>query len=154
MEIVESSFEIGIDEFLDRRLFCFLAGLSTRDEPRVSPLWFLWEDGSLWIIADTEKTYPDRVEYSERAAVAVVDFDPTTGLVQHVGFRGEASLEAFDPDRAQRLLEKYLGEPDRWDESRFGDPHEYGDQFKLIRFTPETAVARDVSYDSGLESGD
>ena len=46
----EHTLETSIDEFLQRRLFCFLAQQSD-DSPRISPLWFLLEKTALWIVA-------------------------------------------------------------------------------------------------------
>jgi hypothetical protein len=146
MEIIEDSLPVELDAFLDRPLFCFLAQ-SPAAGPRVSPLWFLWEDESLWIIARLPgRSYPDRVREDPRAAVGVVDFDPAEGGVYHVGIRGQASLEPFDRDRADRLLEPYLGaDQSEWDPMfRDLDPEEY----RLLRVEPETVVARDQSYQS------
>ena len=146
MEFVEDTLDVDLDDFLARPLFCFLA--TTDDgEARVSPLWFLWENEAVWIIADSEKTYPERVKRSPRVALAVVDFDATTGKVQHVGMRGRATVEPHDPDRAKRLLRRYLG-PDesQWDEERFPDPATWDDRMVLLRVEPETVVARDQSY--------
>lgn len=145
MDVVEDSLPVEVDAFLERPLFCHLATHSP-EGPRVSPLWFLWEDDAIWIIADTEtKTYPDRVRRDGRVALAIVDFDPPTGRVQHVGMRGHATIEPFDVDRANRLLRRYLGE-DRsaWD-PRFRGP--WGDHWRFIRVDPETVVARDQSYE-------
>lgn len=153
MDIVENSFNIPIGDFLKQPLFCFFANVSADSDPRISPLWYIWEDDSIWIIADTRKSYPDRVEATPETAVAIVDFDKETGLVQHIGFRGTASVEPFDPDRAERIQKKYLGKDmDSWDESRFDDPHEYEtENMAIIRFDPETAVARDLSYEPGFD---
>lgn len=144
MEVVENTLDPDLDEFLDRPLFCFLAQTS-EEGPRVSPLWYLWEDGALWMVAMLRnRSYPDRIRRDPRAAVAVVDFDPNTGLVQHVGFRGRGTLEPFDEGRATRLLRRYLGDDEaEWDE-RFCDldPEDY----RLVRVDPETVVARDQSY--------
>lgn len=147
MEIVENTLDVSVESFLDRPLFCFLA---TTDDgaPRVTPLWFLWEDDAVWIIANSEKTYPSRVEENPETALAVVDFDRATGRVQHVGMRGRATVEPHDPERAERLLAGYLGpDEDEWDQSRFPDPHEWSDQMVMLRFVPETVVARDQSYE-------
>jgi hypothetical protein len=118
MNVVENTLEIPLADFLDRPLFAFLA----QTGPRVSPLWFLWEDDRLWHIAQLDgRSYPDRIRRGDsRVAVGVVDFDPATGRVEHVGVRGEASLREYDPGRADRLLAKYLGDdragwPDRFD---------------------------------------
>lgn len=148
MDIVENTLPIGLEDFLDRPLFCFLAS-STEHGPRVSPLWFLWEEDCIWIIADTEtRTYPSRVEQDPRAALAIVDFEPQTGLVQHVGMRGQATLEPFDEDRANQILSKYLGEDkEQWDRDRFAGP--WDERWRLIRVDPDTVVARDQSYERG-----
>lgn len=147
VDVVENTLEVELEEFLERPLFCFLATTARDGAPRVSPLWFLWEDDAIWIIADTEKTYPDRVDDNPETALAIVDFDRTTGTVQHVGMRGRATVEPHDPDRAERLLSGYLG-PDRaeWDYEFFGDPREWGEQMVFVRFVPETVVARNQSY--------
>lgn len=146
MEIVENTLNVDLETFLNRPLFCFLA--TTDDSsPRVSPLWFLWEDDAIWIIGDTQKTYPTRIEQNPETALAIVDFDRTTGKVQHVGMRGQATVEPHDPARAERLLSQYLGsDKDEWDKPFFGDPYEWGDEMVMIRFHPETVVARDQSY--------
>lgn len=146
MEIVENTLDVGVDEFLDRPLFCFFAQRSD-DGPRLSPLWFLWEDGAVWNIAQMSgRSYPERVNQYPRTAVAIVDFDPATGRVEHVGMRGEAALEPYDEQRAKRLLRKYLGEDaTEWPDMFVGLDM---DDYRLIKFDPETVVARDKSYSS------
>ncbi|WP_265111146.1 pyridoxamine 5'-phosphate oxidase family protein [Halosolutus halophilus] len=149
MEIVEDTLPVGLDAFLERPLFCTLATTAENGAPRISPLWYLWEDESVWIIADTvAKTYPDRVHRDSRAAIAIVDFDAAGGRVHHVGMRGTAVLEPFDVDRAERLLERYLGlDRDAWDPRFRGlDP----DRWAFVRFDPDTVVARDQSFASSL----
>ena len=145
MDLVENTLSVPVEEFLDRPLFCFLAQ-SSGSGPRVSPLWFLWEDGQVWLVAQEDaRSYPDRVRQFPDSALAVVDFDPRSGRVEHVGMRGRATLEPYDPARADRLLSSYLG-PDRseWDERFRGlDDQSYS----LVRFDPETVVARDQSDD-------
>lgn len=144
MELLENTLEVELDEFLARPLFCHLSTVSKAGDPRVSPLWFLWEDGMIWIIADSEKSYPERVAEDPRTAIAIVDFDRQTGRVEHVGFRGRATIGAFDPERAERLLSRYLGEDQQqWDEGFVGLSEE---RWRFIRFEPETVVARDQSY--------
>lgn len=146
MDIVENTLDVDLDSFLARPLFCFLGTLA-EGRPRVTPLWFLWEDGAVWIVANDEKSYPQRVRATPAATVAVVDYDRATGRVQHVGMRGTATVEPHDPERAIRLLKPYLGpDPREWDQDRFPDPHEWDDRMVLLRFEPETVVARDQSY--------
>lgn len=146
MEVLEDTLPIDLDAFLERPLFCFLATSSEDGAPRVTPLWYLWEDRSLWIIANYgEKTYPHRVEREARVDVAIVEFDPTSGRVWHVGMRGRATVEPFDEDLAVRLLSRYLG-PDQaaWD-GRFRGP--WDDRWRLLQVEPTTVLARDQSYE-------
>lgn len=143
MEIVENTLESDLESALERPLFCYLAQAIDAG-PRLSPLWFLWEDEALWIIARTDRSYLERTKRRPQTAVAIVDFDRRTGRVEHIGMRGTASVEPYDPDRAQRLLAKYLGdERSEWPDGFVGlSP----DDYRLIRFDPETVVARDQSY--------
>ena len=134
-----------LDDILSRPLFAHLA-TSSEQGPRESPVWFLWEDGALWIIGHNKTdTFPKRSEREPRCAIGVVDFDASTGLVQHVGFRGRAYLMPHDPERMEQVLSRYMGGMGRWD-SRFVEI--LGDaDYIFIRFEPETAVVRDQSYE-------
>jgi Pyridoxamine 5'-phosphate oxidase len=139
---------VDLDEILARPLFGHLA-TGSDDGPRESPVWFLWEDGAIWIIGSRrEDSFPGRIERDPRCAIGIVDFDGRRGLVHHVGMRGTGSVEQFDPGRARRLLARYVGErEDDWDR-RFLKTLEDPDAV-LIRLDPETVVARDVSYEVG-----
>jgi nitroimidazol reductase NimA-like FMN-containing flavoprotein (pyridoxamine 5'-phosphate oxidase superfamily) len=136
---------VDLDEFLARPLFGCLATAS-EDGPRASPVWFLWEEGAFWVIANGRTdSFPGRIEREPRCALAIVDFGVETGLVHHVGLRGQASVERFDAERARRLLARYLGpDVDAW-EPRFRDTLHDQDNV-LVRFEPDTVVARDQSY--------
>lgn len=148
MEIVENWLDVELDDFLTRPLFCFLAQCSD-DGARVSPLWYLWEDELVWIIAQLpERSYPERVEQYPQSAIGIVEFDAEKGTVRHVGMRGEATLEPFNPDRAERLLRRYLGEDKSdWDDGFIGLEKE---NYRLIRFEPTTVIARGGTHDTGL----
>lgn len=147
-----SHFDLGeeparrlMEDVLSRPLFAHLATSSERG-PCESPVWFLWEGGALWFIGNYETdTFPKRIEREPRCAVGVVDFDASTGLVRHVGFRGRARLMPHDPERMKRLLSRYMGGVERWD-PRFVEILDDGD-YIFVRFDPETAVARDQSYE-------
>ena len=133
-----------MSDILSRPLFAHLA-TSSEAGSRESPVWFLWEEGALWIIGNYQTdSFPKRIERDPRCAIGVVDFNVSTGLVQHVGFRGLASLQAHDEERMKRILKRYMGELETWD-SRFVEI--LGDtDYILIRFEPETVVVRDQSY--------
>jgi hypothetical protein len=136
-----------MNEILARPLFAHLA-THAEDGARESPVWFLWESDALWIIGNYRTdSFPKRIEAEPRCAVGIVDYDSSTGLVQHVGFRGRASLGQHDNERMIRLLSRYMGETKTWD-SRFVEILDDTD-YIFIRFEPETAVVRDQSYEKG-----
>jgi hypothetical protein len=151
MKIVEKKVDSGpraifeLDEFLSRRLF---AHLSTASEhgPRQSPVWFLWEGGALWIIGG--ESFPQNLRREPRCAIGIVDFDPASGALHHVGMRGTAAVESFNPEIARRIIQKYCGPVEDWD-PRFDDIRTGPCNLPMIRFTPETVVMRDQSYRVG-----
>ena len=145
--IRDSPRTVDVEAFLARPLFAHLSTVSP-EGPRESPVWFLWEDEALWILGSRRTdTFPIRIKRDPRCAVGIVDFDRTSGRVHHVGLRGRATIEPFDAKRARRLLSRYLGDNESvWDD-RFRRTLKGRDQELLVRFIPETAVARDVSYD-------
>ena len=144
-DLDEASAHRLLDELLSRPVFAHLA-TSSEQGPRESPVWFLWEDGALWIIGNHKTdTFPHRIEREPRCAIGIIDFDAATGLVQHVGFRGRARLTPHDPERMKRLLGRYMGHVSRWDQ-RFVQILDDTD-YIFIRFEPETAVVRDQSYE-------
>lgn len=148
MDVVENTLDADLDAFFERRLMAHLTTVSNDGAPRHSPVWFLREDGHLWILANrAERTFPDRIDREPRCAVGLVDFDPSTGRLHHVGLRGRATVEPLDPDRAERLLRRYFrADKEAWNLDRFGDPREWGDEMVFVRFTPSSVVARDQSY--------
>src|SRR5439155_26312752 len=112
---------------------------------------FPLEDGVLWIIGNNETdSFPKRIEREPRCAIGIINFDVSTGLVQHVGFRGQARLEAHDTERMKRLLRRYLGELGSWD-PRFVKILD-DTNYIFICFEPETAVVRDQSYQVNLNN--
>lgn len=138
---------MDLDEFLTRPLFAHLA-TSSDEGARDVPLWFLWESDALWfIVVVSENTFQQRVQQDSRTAVGIVDFDVETGLVQHVSFRGRATVEPRGIERAKRVLSKYLGnDMEKWDQKRFVDGLNQPDNWLFVRFEPETAMIRDQSY--------
>ena len=140
-----------LDEILSRPLFAHLATVESEEgSPRESPVWFLWEDEALWIIGNYESdSFPKRIEREPRCAIGIVDFNVSSGLVQHVGFRGRARLEPHDPRRMKRLLGRYMGKMRNWDE-RFVEILD-DTRYIFIRFEPETAVVRDQSYELRMQ---
>ena len=143
-DLDEESANRLMNEILARPLFGHLA-TGSEQGPCESPVWFLWEAGILWTIGNRETdSFPKRIEREPRCAIGIINFEVSTGLVQHVGFRGRARLEAHEPERMKRLLSRYMGALEGWD-SRFVKILDDAD-YIFIRFEPETAVVREQSY--------
>lgn len=149
MKIVEKSVSAGdreifeLNEFLARPLYAHLAHNSA-EGPRESPVWFHWAGQALWIIGGS--SFPTNLKRDPRCAVGIVDWNPATGLSQHVGFRGRAEVLPFDPAMARTIFRRYFG-PDEsdWDR-RFDDVFTGESGLELVRIVPETVVIRDQSY--------
>ena len=113
--------------------------------PRDSPVWFLWEDGAIWLIGTSEDSFPARLRADSRCALNVVDFDVARGILRHVGIRGEAMILPIDRDRLHRLLARYLGSDEKkwnaWFRETIVAPLDL-----MIRITPTDVIARDMSY--------
>jgi hypothetical protein len=149
MHIVERTVSAGdrdifdLDEFLNRPLYAHLAH-NSKGGPRESPVWFQWDGQAFWIIGG--KSFPANLKRDPRCAIGIVDWEPTTGLSQHVGLRGTAEVLPLDPIMAKTIFRRYFG-PDEadWDR-RFDDVLTGAPDFEMVRFTPETVVIRDQSY--------
>ncbi|ERN54661.1 pyridoxamine 5'-phosphate oxidase family protein [Alkalihalophilus marmarensis] len=143
MKIIRDRGEVDMEKLLKKSLFAHLATVE-ENVPRDSPVWFLWEEGKLWIIGDINTdSFPRRIEAEPQCALGIVEYDQRTGKVIHIGFRGAGEVVSFDQERANRLLTRYLGaEQDKWD-PRFTS---FGKTAILISITPETVVVRDQSY--------
>jgi hypothetical protein len=149
MKIVEKSVSAGdhaifeLDEFLSRPLYAHLAHNSDQG-PRESPVWFHWDGQAVWIIGGT--SFPANLKRDPRCAFGIVDWDPATGLSQHVGFRGRAEVLPFDRAMAKTIFHRYFG-PDEseWDR-RFDDVFTGEHDLEMVRIIPETVVIRDQSY--------
>lgn len=136
--------EFDPDEVLAKPLMAHLATASS-EGPRESPVWFLWEDGAIWLIGSNEDSFPARLRREPRCAINVVDFDAGRGILRHVGIRGEATVLPMDRQRLHRLLARYLG-PDQkewnpWFQETIVAPLDL-----MIRITPASIIARDMSY--------
>lgn len=150
IDVEDDAAERTMEEILSRPLFAHLATASEHG-PRESPIWFIWEHGALWFLGNYQTdSFPRRLERDARCAVGVVDFNVETGLVQHVGMRGSARLEAHDEGRVKRLFGRYMGAQERWD-ARFLGVLGDGDWI-FVRFEPETVVVRDQSYELRLDA--
>lgn len=132
-----------VDEFLAQPLVARVATAG----PVVRPVWYLWEDGSFWVLIGPWSAMGRRLAADPVFEIAVDVCDLRTGLVRQVLGRGEGATQPLDRARARRKLMRYLG-PDEsgWD-PRFsldGDVAARG--LRWARLTPRRLEAKDQSF--------
>jgi len=148
LNFVEKDFDI--DDFLARPLFAHLATAS-EDGVRESPVWFLWEDETVWLIGNTRDSFPKRIRKDRRCAIGIVDFDLKKGFLRHVGMRGNAEVVPLDKEHLYLLLHRYLGDDEtKWNPSFRAAVIDGLDL--MVKFMPTSIVARDQSYFANIET--
>lgn len=111
-------------------------------------MWYAWEDESVWIISNASDSFAKRIDADSRCAVGIVDFDVRTGFVEHAGMRGSAVVRSWEPERARRLLARYLGSDEaNWDPRFIATITDYSNRW--VQFEPDTVVVRSQSYAVG-----
>lgn len=99
----------------------------------------------MWFIGNSTESFAKRIANETRCALGIVDFDLSRGLLQHVGMRGDAVVEAMDNDRLYHLLRRYLGDNrSNWNPAFQENVIERLDL--MVRFEPRSVVMRDQSY--------
>lgn len=136
------------DDVLSRPLVANLATIDADGAPRNAPVWFHWEGGALFMLADEGSSSVRRIARDSRVAVEIVDFDNDRGIMRHLGFRGRASVQGMDEGLFRRLLCRYLG-PDEslWNAwfienvAMISSP-----TGRLIHLVPDGVFTNDVSF--------
>ena len=121
---------------------------SVQGDARTAPVWYLWEDGALWMLGSTASSSVRRLTINPMCSVEITEFDPEAGVLLHLGLRGMAQIVPMDADLFRRLLAKYLGpDPETWNPwfieqiARIDDP-----DGRLIKLTPDSMFTNNVSY--------
>jgi hypothetical protein len=134
-------------DILHRPLMANLATVAADGSPRNAPVWFHWEDGALWMLGSEGNASVKRISADPRVAVEIVDYDNAGGVLRHLGFRGRATIEPIDTGLFRRLLTRYLGARETWNDwfiaeiARIDDP-----AGRLIRLVPDSTFTNDVSF--------
>ena len=139
MEVCVSVPEISpqVAEFLRQRLIGRLATASPDGQPHIVPVWFLWEDGAVWISSYRSTRKVIDIERNRKCAL-VVDIENAEDGLTAVVLEGQAELVSVPAEtvkqRIERIYTKYLGpegvlekDPQTW----LNSPENV-----LIRFTP------------------
>ena len=139
---MQQDFDINI--VLKKPLIASLAS-SSKDGPRSSPLWFLFENDKIWLFGTDKDSFVKRLMIEPSCALSIVDFNLDKGIMQHVGIRGLAKINDVDQAKLNNFVGKYLGDnPQNWN-------HWFTNNIVnhiniMIEVTPESIVAKDVSF--------
>lgn len=134
-------------ELLSRPLMANVATVSTDGAPRNAPMWFIWEDGAIWMPGSTTTSSIGRIAHNPHCAIEIVDFDNEAGILLHLGLRGQATIEPNSIVRFKRLLEKYLGAEKTWNPwfiENIAKIEAAGSRF--IKLKPDSFFTANVSY--------
>lgn len=124
-----------------------LSTVAADGAPRNAPVWYLWEDGALWMPGSTGNSTMGRLARDPRCSAEIVKFDVEAGILLHLGLRGRAEVVPEDAALFRRMLVKYLGPEDGWNPwfiqeiARIGDP-----KGRLIRLKPDSTFTNNVSF--------
>lgn len=124
-----------------------LATVSSEGAPCNAPSWFIWEDDAIWLLGSTGSSSVKRIENNPKCAIELVHFEIEAGIMLHLGFRGRASIEPNSPARFRRLLNKYIGDENKWN-SWFIDNIAMieSPSGRFIRLKPESIFTNNVSF--------
>ena len=86
--------ELEIDEVLRKPLMAHLSTVE-KGSSRDSPVWFLWEESSLWIFGTSEDSFVKRLRAEPKCAAGIVEYNLEKGILKHVGIRGTAAFAEF-----------------------------------------------------------
>lgn len=135
------------NEILHLPLMANLATVSSNG-PCNAPVWFIWEDDTLWMLGAAGGSSVHRLLRNPQCAVEIVHYDNKKGILLHLGFRGTATVEASSPDRFRRLLAKYLGNSEAsWNNwfienvARIDDP-----DGRMISLIPQSTFTSNASF--------
>ena len=125
-------------EFLARPLLARLATASRDGQPHVVPVWFMWEDGFIWVSSFRSTKKISDLEKNPKCAI-VIDVEQAEKQMAAVAIEGTAELlnTPIEETRAriERIYAKYLGpegvlapDPQSWLDS---------EENLLIKITPK-----------------
>lgn len=90
---------------------------------------------------------PSTLKGDPRVALVVDTCDLETGEVLQVAAAGDGEIYQLDPERARRILRRYLGaDESRWPE-RFTVRTLHNPATRMIRVQPSSLRARSLSYE-------
>jgi nitroimidazol reductase NimA-like FMN-containing flavoprotein (pyridoxamine 5'-phosphate oxidase superfamily) len=131
-----------VDAFLARPLIARIAAAG----PTIRPVWFLWEEQSFWWLTGGWSRLGAILAETPELALVVDTCDLASGEVLQVVARGSAEIAPFDPERARRLLARYLGPDEASWGPRFLSGTFEDSTVRFVRLAPVSLRGRDLSF--------
>ncbi len=124
------------DAFLDEQRVCRVATASAGG-PHVSPLWYLWHGGHLWLYSLTQSQRWVDLERDPRCAVVVDAGEAAYGELRGVELRCRASRVGEVPRSGEPNSELEAVEREYARRYHGGGPLEHDGRHAWLRLTPE-----------------
>jgi hypothetical protein len=138
--------DFDVDAFLAQPLTARLATA----RPAVRPVWYLWEDRLFWILTGPWSQVPAEITDNADVALVIDTCDLATGECLQVVAHGTGELLPFDPQRGQRMLDRYLGsDVSTWD-PRFQGYLAHTPDALWLKISPRSLTATDLSFEPSL----
>ncbi|MFI9723514.1 pyridoxamine 5'-phosphate oxidase family protein [Streptomyces sp. NPDC052396] len=137
-----------LDAFLGEQRVCRVATTGRDGRPHLSPLWFLWHEGSLWLYSLTHSRRWAQLRHDPRAA-AVVDDGVTFGELRGAELSGTVTVVGEVPRAGERQDE--LGTVERLFAAKyFGRiTLPYDGRHAWLRLRPDSVVSWDFRKPAG-----
>ena len=102
-----------ITHLLNLALPAHLATLDPAGFPRITPIWFLWEDGSFYLSSGLQSRHVQDLVRDPRAGLCITIEEGQTEAgyrpFRQIMVRGEASVQSdIDAIWARKLISKYI----------------------------------------------
>jgi PPOX class probable F420-dependent enzyme len=108
MNIVDGVMQAEIDGFLAERRHAIVATNQPDRPPQLSPVWYVWEDGVIYISTSSQSLKAQNIQRDSRMSLCV---DGGWGDFRYVALSGDASLIPYGTDLQQsmrwQIIRKY-----------------------------------------------
>ncbi|WP_245630545.1 pyridoxamine 5'-phosphate oxidase family protein [Granulicoccus phenolivorans] len=125
-----------LDTFLAQAWTCRLATVGTNGQPHVSPVWFLWHEGAIWISSVTRSQRWRDIERNPRVSLTV-DEGQAYGELRGVTIEGRAAAVGDVPRVGAEVPE--LEAPERLTNQKYraGEEFEPDGYHAWLKVTPD-----------------
>lgn len=136
--------DFDLEQFLARPLVARLATV-WRGEPRVRPVWYLFDDAAFWWLTGPWSVIDREIALDPAVELVIDTCDLASHEVLQVRARGNAEFQPFHRQRALQWGERYLG-PDHTTWGRFATGVFDNTETRFVRMRPMWLRAQDLSW--------